>query len=187
MADIDSRLPASGPHARLLVMGEGGALVLLGAVAIALPGLAAVAITVLLGWLFFFSGVFGLLLTLVPSQAPGHHWSRVSAVVAVVAGVLLLLVPVGDGAAFMDVLGLFFALDGVFSILYAIEHRRQMSRRWGWMLASGALTILLAAFIVAQISISVVVLGVLVGGDLMFAGAALIIIGLAMNNAWPEL
>lgn len=171
-------------QARALVLGESVVLILLGIVAIVLPGLAAIAIAILLGWLFFFSGVIGLLMTLGGRRVPGHRWSRVSAVVALAAGVLLILLPVRNGAAFMTVLGLFFVLDGAFSILYAMEHRRQMTRRWGWMLASGLLTLLLAAFILLQLSPSVALLGSLVGIDLVFAGIALFAIGtgLARNS-----
>ena len=183
MADIDGKMPVSGGQPGRLVICEGVSLVVLGALAIALPGLAAVAVTVLLGWLFFFSGVFGLLLAYGDSRLPGHHWSRVSSVVALLAGVVMVLMPVNAGEGFMAALGLFFALDGIFSVLYAIEHKRQMSRRWGWMLASGAMTLVLAVFIVTRMSMSVVLLGTLVGSDLAFAGAALIAIGMAMDGA----
>jgi len=162
-------------RARAIILGEGFVLIFLGAVAIVLPGLAAIAITILLGWLFFFSGIVGLLLTLGTSGAPGHHYSRLSAAVALIAGIVLIFLPVRDGRAFMDVLGFFFALDGIFSILYAIEHRG--SRRWRWMLASGLFTLALAAFILARPSTSVPLLGLLVGIDLVFAGLALLAIG----------
>jgi uncharacterized membrane protein HdeD (DUF308 family) len=169
-------------RARVLMPVESAALMLLGAGAIVLPGLAAIAMTVLLGWLFFFSGIVGLLMTLGTRHMPGFQWSLVSAAVALAAGVFLIVWPVRDGAVFMVALGLFFAVDGVFSVLYAIEHRRQMSRRWEWMLASGCFTLLLAAFILAGISTSVALLGRLVGVDLVFAGIALTAIATGLRT-----
>jgi uncharacterized membrane protein HdeD (DUF308 family) len=179
-AAADDDAQESVAQARVLFAIEGIILMLLGAVAIALPGLAAIVLTVLLGWLFFFSGVLELLMTMGTRTMPGFHWSLVSAVFALIAGAILIFLPVRDGAAFMIVLGVFFAVDGTFSVLYAFEHRR--SQRWLWMLASGFFTVLLAAFILARISTSVPLLGMLVGVDLVFAGLALVIVGTGLKH-----
>ena len=38
----------------------------------------------------------------------------------------------------------FFVVEGVASIMYAIEHRNQLTGRWGWMLVSGIVDLILA-------------------------------------------
>jgi uncharacterized membrane protein HdeD (DUF308 family) len=180
MTEIPSanrEMEASRARSRVLVPAEGVILLVLGAAAIVLPGLAAIAVTVLLGWLFFFSGVVGLIVLLGARHVPGYGWSLVSALVALVAGAWLTVWPIHETASIMLVLGLFFAADGTFSVMYAIEHRRQTSRRWGWMLASGIFTLLLAAYVLSGMPMSLSVFGILVGIDLLFAGAALIAIG----------
>ena len=43
---------------------------------------------------------------------------------------------VGDAVSLTLVLIVFFLIEGIASIMYAMEHRQQLSGRWGWMLAS---------------------------------------------------
>ncbi len=179
---IDQELQASLARARVLVPIEGAMLMLLGAVAIVLPGLAAIAVTVLLGWLFVFSGLIGLVVALGSRHLPGHRWSIVSAVVALAAGAALMIWPIEDVDSLMLVLGLFLAADGIFSVMYAVEHRGQLSRRWTWMLASGVFTLLFAAAILARVPMDAALLGTLVGIDMLIAGAALVAIGAGLKT-----
>ena len=41
----------------------------------------------------------------------------------------------------------FFLIEGFASIMFAIEHRNQLSGRWGWMLASGVIDVILAVIV----------------------------------------
>jgi uncharacterized membrane protein HdeD (DUF308 family) len=173
---------ASLARARVLVPVEGAMFLLLGAVAIVLPGLAAIAVTVLLGWIFVFSGLIGLMVALGARHAPGHRWSIVSAVVALAAGLALMIWPIEDVASLMLVLGLFLAADGIFSVMYAFDHRRELSGRWVWMLASGIFTLAFAAAILAKFPMDAALLGTLVGIDLLIAGAALVAVGTGLKN-----
>lgn len=50
---------------------EGILLMILGAAAIAVPFWATLTVTIFLGWLFLFSGIFGLITTFWLRQAPG--------------------------------------------------------------------------------------------------------------------
>jgi uncharacterized membrane protein HdeD (DUF308 family) len=177
----DGELQQSMARARMPIVIEGVMLVVLGAVAIVLPGLAAIALTILLGWIFVFSGAIGLIVTLNAPHMPGFKWSLVSASVALAAGVLLTIWPIRDVDSMMWVLGAFFAVDGIFSVLYAVDHRRQMTGRWEWMLASGIVTLALAGLILARLPLSVEMLGILVGIDLVIAGTALVAIGTGLK------
>lgn len=184
MADImPTKSEQQGPD-RLsgdLISIEGAILIALGAVAIALPGLAAIAIAILLGWLFLFSGIVGLVLTLGSRHTPGRQWSLISAVAALGVGLVMIVWPIRDDVALMAVLGLFFIVDGIFSLMYAIEHRLQMSRRWAWMAVSGIVTILLGIFILVDAPTDIALVGTLVGADMAFAGIALVVIAFGMQ------
>src|SRR3546814_6274840 len=68
-------------------------LALLGLGAVIVPPLAGLVSTIFLGWLFLIAGIFGVLFTLRGRQAPGVLWSALSAVLALVAGGLLLWNP----------------------------------------------------------------------------------------------
>jgi uncharacterized membrane protein HdeD (DUF308 family) len=168
--------------ARSLLPVEGGLLLFLGVAAIVAPGLAAVVATMLLGCLFFLSGAVGLVVTLGARHTPGFWWSLVSAMAALLAGPALAIWPRHDPTSIRLVLGLYLAVDGIFSVMYAIAHRRQLPKRWAWMLASGVFTMMLAAYILVDDQIALATFGVLVGIDMLLAGAALVAIGTSLGR-----
>src|SRR5271170_4876046 len=69
---------------------EGIILVILGLAAITLPPLAGLTTAVVLGWLFLFGGIVGLVATFNQRNAPGFWWALFSAAIAVLAGGVLL-------------------------------------------------------------------------------------------------
>jgi uncharacterized membrane protein HdeD (DUF308 family) len=163
---------------------EGIVLLILGFIAIVIPPLATLAVTILLGWLFLISGLVGLYMTFKMRQAPGFWWSLVSGVVGIVVGLLLLASPLRGAFSLTIVLVAFFIIEGVASIMFALDHKRELSGRWGWMLASGIVDLVLALFIFAGLpSTAVWAIGLLVGINLVFGGVALISMALHARNA----
>ena len=73
---------------------EGILLLVLGAVAILVPPIATLAITILFGWLFLVSGVIGLVTTFGCAMRRAFWWSMISAVLGIVVGIVLLAKPV---------------------------------------------------------------------------------------------
>jgi uncharacterized membrane protein HdeD (DUF308 family) len=66
----------------------------------------------------------------------------------------------------------------------AIEHRRQFSGRWAWMAISGVIDIFLASILLFDIpGSSAWTLGLLVGTNMMFGGAALLAMGLHARSS----
>src|ERR1700722_17453967 len=106
---------------------EGIILLILGALAIMLPPLATLAVTIIFGWIFLVSGLIGWVTTLGARGAPGFWWSLASALLAPAGGLMLLIQPVGGAISLTLLLIAFFAIGGVVSILYALEHRRELS------------------------------------------------------------
>ena len=53
-----------------------------------------------------------------------------SAHVTIATGVVLLVAPIQGTYALTIVLGAYFLAEGVASILYAFEHRRELTGRW---------------------------------------------------------
>jgi uncharacterized membrane protein HdeD (DUF308 family) len=163
---------------------EGIVLVVLGLAAIILPALASLAITIFLGWLFLVSGVVGLAMTFWARQMPGFWWSLLSALLALGAGIVLLARPVQGTLTLTIVVGAYFLAEGVFTIMYALAHRRELSERWGWLLASGAVDLILAGIIIAGLPGSALwAIGLLVGFDMAFGGISLIGMALAARDA----
>src|SRR5215468_9260751 len=167
-----------------LFLFEGILLVVLGLLAILVPQVASLAVTLLLGWLFAISGIFGLIASFWARQAPGFWWSLLSAVLSIVVGGLLLARPVVGVFSLTYLLIAFFFVEGVVSIMYAIEHRRELTGGWVWMLVSGIITLALGVMILAGLpSTAAWALGLLVGIDMVFGGSALMAIALHARNA----
>ena len=168
----------------VLFLIEGIVLVVLGVLAIIIPPIATIAFTIFLGWLFLISGVMGLITTFLARHAPGFWWSLLSAVLAIAAGIVLLLWPISGAISLTLLLIVFFIIEGVLSIMYALEHKKELSGRWGWMLVSGIIDLILAAIIWAGLpGTAAWALGLLVGINMLFGGAALIAIALHARNA----
>jgi len=163
---------------------EGILFAILGFAAMVVPPLASLAITIFLGWMFLISGIGGLILTLWAREMPGFWWSLISAALAVLAGGILLARPIQGVLTLTIVVGAYFLAEGVATIMYALEHRRELSGRWSWLLVAGILDILVSFIIIAGLPGSAEwALGLLVGINLVFGGATLIGMALAARKA----
>lgn len=163
---------------------EGILLAILGIAALILPPLASLAITIFLGWMFLVSGIGGLTVTYWARATPGFWWSLISAALAVLAGMLLLARPMQAVLTLTIVLGAYFLAEGVTTIMYALEHRRELSSGWSWLLISGLVDIAIAFMVITGLPSSAEwAIGVLVGINLLFGGATLIGMALAARNS----
>jgi uncharacterized membrane protein HdeD (DUF308 family) len=164
-------------------LAEGLVLIVLGLAAIVLPPLATLAVTLVLGWLFLLSGILGLVATIRLREAPGFWWSLVSALLALVVGVLLLWNPFSGAVSLTLLLTAFFLVDGIASIMYALRHRHDASGRWGFILASGVITLLLAVVIMIGLpGTAAYALGLLVGIDMVFSGSMLVALAVMAHS-----
>jgi uncharacterized membrane protein HdeD (DUF308 family) len=157
-----------------LYMAEAVLLIVLGLAAMLVPAVAGLAATVILGWLFLIAGAAGIAFSVMARGAPGFIWSLLSAVLALVVGGLLAWNPLQGLMTLTLVLTAFFAVDGVLMIVLALAHRRELVGRWEWVLANGAMDLVLAVLILLGLPGSLVwALGILVGIDMVFAGGSL--------------
>ncbi|WP_454618878.1 HdeD family acid-resistance protein [Bradyrhizobium cenepequi] len=165
---------------------EGILLAVLGLAAMIVPAFAGLAVTIFLGWLFLISGIGGLIVTYWAREMPGFWWSLISAALAVLAGLILLARPMQGVLTLTIVVGAYFVAEGVATIMYALEHRRELTGRWSWLLIAGLMDILIAFIIIAGLPGSAEwALGLLVGLNLLFGGATLIGMALAAHSTDP--
>jgi uncharacterized membrane protein HdeD (DUF308 family) len=188
-ADLDrvQAAVAGSLHAHWrLFLTEGIILLLLGILAVIVPPIATIAVAVLIGWLLLLSGIVGLIATFRTRGAPGFWWSLISAILGIVAGFVLLGWPLSGALSLTLILTVFLTLEGVISILYALEHKRELSGRWGLMLFSGVIDLILAGIIFAGLpGTGAWAIGLLVGINLVFGGSALIGMALHARDAAP--
>jgi uncharacterized membrane protein HdeD (DUF308 family) len=162
---------------------EGIVLILLGLAAIAMPLVAGLAVAFLVGWLILIGGIVGLVTTFMARGAPGFWWSLLSAVLWIIAGVALLVAPAAGLLYFTILLVIWFAMEGVSMIMYAMSHRRSATGRWGWILASGVVDLLLALILAVNLpGTAAWAVGVLVGINLLFEGLSLSAIALVARR-----
>jgi uncharacterized membrane protein HdeD (DUF308 family) len=184
VAALRARISGAVRRHWVLFLCEGIALVILGVLALLAPVVASVAATVFFGWILLVSGVIGLITTFRARHAPGFGWSLLSALVGTVAGVLLLVWPLQGTLSLTAVLIAFLLLEGAVSVMYALEHRSALSGRWGWMLASGIVDIVLGILLFAGLpGTALWALGLLLGINLIFGGWALVLMALHARPA----
>lgn len=181
------RVVASALHRHwVLYLIEGLVLLVLGALAIIVPPLATLAFTIFFGWLILISGVVGLVTTFWMRQAPGFWWSLISAALGIGVGLLLVSRPVSGALSLTLVLIAFFLIEGIATIMFALDHRRELSGSWGWMLASGIVDVGLSVMLFAGLpSTAAWAIGLLVGINLMFGGVSLAAMALHARSMAP--
>jgi uncharacterized membrane protein HdeD (DUF308 family) len=188
--DIDKiqRAVATSLHEHwVLFLIEGIVLVVLGLLAIVVPPIATLAVEILFGWLFLISGIVGLVTTFWMRQAPGFWWALLSAVLGIAAGIVLLAWPLSGVLSLTLVLIVFFTIEGVASIMYALEHKRELSGRWGFMLASGIVDLIVAGIILVGLpGTAAWAIGILVGINMVFGGSALIAMAMHAREIDPR-
>jgi uncharacterized membrane protein HdeD (DUF308 family) len=174
-AEIRSAVNAAIHRHWGLFLFEGIVLIVLGTLAVLVPAVASLAATIVFGWILLLSGVMGLISTLRARQSPGFGWSLLSAVLGIAAGIILLATPLQGALSLTAVLIAFLIIEGVATVLFALEHRKGASGRWSWLLASGILDIGLGGILLAGLpGTAVWALGLLVGINMIFGGWALV-------------
>ena len=102
----------------------------------------------------------------------------------IATGAALLWWPFGGVLSLTLGLAIFFLIEGAVSIMYALDHRREFGGRWGWMLVSGVVDIVLALLILAGFpGTAAWAIGLLVGINMLMGGVALVAMALHARAA----
>ena len=118
------------------------------------------------------------------ATAPGCWCSLTPAARAGLAGMVLLARPMQAVLTLTIGVGAYFLAEGVAPIMYALEHRRELSGRWSWLLISGLVDIAISFMVITGLPSSAEwAIGVLVGINLLLGGASLIGLALAERTS----
>jgi uncharacterized membrane protein HdeD (DUF308 family) len=168
----------------LLALGIG--LIVLGLLDIAVPMIATLAIGIFLGWLLLIGGVAQILHAFSARGWRGFALHLLGGVVYLLAGGWMIFNPLLGALALTLMLAAFLLIQGIFQIVLALRIRP--ARGWGWPLASGLVTVLLAVLIYAGWPGSALwVIGLLVGIHLLMSGLSLTMLALAARGVAHEL
>ena len=180
VADLVSQAAAKTSTSTLML--EGAALIVLGCLAILLPFLFTVAITLLVGILLLIGGVVRGYTAFKEHSRRSLTWNLVASVVAIVAGALILFDPFGGALALTAIIIALFIVEGITKIIAAFQHKSEPG--WGWILFAGVLDLVLGVVLwVALPEDYMWVIGLLVGISLLFTGWTAVMLAAAMRKA----
>ena len=151
---------------------QGGLMIVGGVLALVYPVIASFAVVGLLGWVLIASGVVQGI-SLIGAQSVPNFWLQlVSVGLSIVVGILFLSDPGGSLTTVTFLLIVYLVVEGISKVIFALTIRPFPN--WGWVLASGVFSVLIAFVLYASLtSVSLWLLGLLLGIQLIAEGAAL--------------
>jgi len=162
----------------LLVLGI--ALVVVGALAIGSACIAGLTTVIVLGILFLVGGIVDVVTAFWAHCWRGFWLQLLGGILYLVLGFLIVQHPVETMVTFTLVLAAAFMVGGLFRIVSALADR---FHGWGWVLLNGVITLALGIMIWRQWpDSSLVVIGIFVGIDMIFAGWSWIMMALAARS-----
>ena len=149
--------------------GAGIVLIILGAVAIAVPLAASIAIEILFGWIFISGGAVPIVHSFRALNSGRCILRLISGVLYLAVGIMFMAYPLQGVLTLALLLAAIFMFEGIIKIALAAQLRP--SPNWGWMLASGIAALVLSFMIFSGYPGSAAwMLGLLVGLNLLFSG-----------------
>jgi len=155
--------------------------ILLGMMAIIEPGVAALAVTILVGWLLIFGGVAHLVAAFSGGGAARVVWQVLIGIVYIVGGFYFLAHPLLALGTMTLLLGVILLTEAVFELISYFRLRREGGS--GWLLMNALITLLLGGLIWFQWpSSSVWVIGTLLGVNLLMTGISRLMFGITARQ-----
>jgi uncharacterized membrane protein HdeD (DUF308 family) len=157
-------------------MSIGILLMILGIILLSAPVFATLTSLVVLGTLLVLAGFANIACAFLDRNSTSFWMHLLIAALTLVIGILMLANPTATLLALTLLIAAFFLSLGLFRILTAAIGRFE---GWGWVLLSGAISLLLGILILIHWpSSSLWVIGLFVGVDFLFAGWTLIMTAL---------
>ncbi len=159
----------------------GIAFIVLGAIALAHVLVATLASVLYVGALMVVAGVVQVIHAFrVQTWGRFFYW-LLAGLLYVVAGGLVMYNPLLGASVFTLLIGVALGVEGIFRIFAGFGARPGSG--WGWIVVSGAVTLLLGFIIMAHWPVnSLYVLGIFLGIDLVFNGVGTLMFGLALHG-----
>jgi uncharacterized membrane protein HdeD (DUF308 family) len=152
-----------------------------GVLAICVPVVAGVAVTVLVGWLLIFSGLLHLAFAWRGSHAASVLWEVLLGIVYGGIGLYLLARPVGGLASLTLAIAAYLLIEGILELVLSFRLRPAPGN--GWLLGDGIITLVLAVLIWSTWPSSALwVVGTLVGISMFFSGMTRLMFALAVRR-----
>ena len=144
-------------------------LIIAGIIALALPLASGLGVTIIVGWLLFFSGIFHLADAFHAKGAGSFFWRLLVGIVYIIGGLDIAFHPAFGLVTLTFVLGIILLVEGVIGVVAFFRHRSLPGARW--ILIDGIVSVILGLLIWWDGPRAAVwVIGTLVGINLIFSG-----------------
>ncbi len=159
-------------------------LVIAGIVAVMSPVVTTIAAALYIGWFALIAGVIAIVVAIRTRAEPDFGWRVAMGVVYLGLGFLLVSNPVVGAKSLALFVGAFMVASGIVEVMLALHLKPRSG--WGWLFVSGLVSILFAILIAIGWPYgSLVLIGYLVGFQILGCGVARIALGLAAKKAAP--
>uniref|UniRef100_A0A832H3Y4 HdeD family acid-resistance protein n=1 Tax=Oscillatoriales cyanobacterium SpSt-402 TaxID=2282168 RepID=A0A832H3Y4_9CYAN len=159
------------------------ALIILGILAIFMPGIASAFFTSVIGWITLISGIVMVVQSFVSKPVRGFWLNLIVGILYAIAGVYILS---NLGAALLALtfaFGVLFIVEGIYTIIMAFTNRA--GHRMSWLVAlNGVITLILGIMVLNRFPFSAIwLIGLYVGISLLMSGVSLLVAALATRRA----
>jgi uncharacterized membrane protein HdeD (DUF308 family) len=156
-------------------------LVFAGILAIVLPPIAGLGVTILVGWLLIFSGVGHLVYGWQTREKGGMIWEMLLGVLYIGAGAYVLWNPILGLVSLTLGLAAYLVVEAILEFILAVRLRPAPGS--GWLFVDGIVTLILAMLIWRTWPLSAAwVIGTLVGISMVFSGMARLMLSIAARK-----
>jgi uncharacterized membrane protein HdeD (DUF308 family) len=159
------------------------ALIVLGVLAILLPGIASAFFTSVIGWIILISGIVMIVEAFQSRPIRGFWLNLIVGIFYSIAGIYILFNIGAAVLAFTLTFGVLFIIEGIYTIIMAFTNRsgHQMS----WLVAlNGIVTLILGIMVLNRWPFSAIwLIGLYVGISLLMSGISLLVAALAARRA----
>jgi uncharacterized membrane protein HdeD (DUF308 family) len=168
-------------HSWGFVLALGIACVLAGAVTLVWPGVTILALVIVLGVFLLFAGASEVGWALSERQTEGWKVILARGIIDVITGLIVLVWPDVTVLAVALILAAWLFVYAAMTLWYAYRHRGERPRR-GHFVAKGVAALVAGVITVAWPGITVLVIAIVLGVELVLYGAMLIQLGLSLRR-----
>lgn len=157
-------------------------MIVAGCLAIIVPPLSGIAVTLFVAWLLILAGVGHWVYTWHRRHRSGIWWGWLLGILFIVVGIRMMMFPVSALASLTLLLGIYLLVDAGLEFVMAMRLRPRNG--WGWLLFDAFVAMILGIIILRRWPHSALwVLGTLVGVSILFAGISRFMLSLAARDA----
>jgi uncharacterized membrane protein HdeD (DUF308 family) len=155
--------------------------IILGILAMMMPGLTGVSVVFFLGWIVLLAGIVRMIWAFQAASLGRGMLMFAIGLLTLLAGLSLLANPLFASGLLTIMLAVYFILDGIGEITAGIKVRPTAG--WGWLLFGGIVSLLLGLMIWRQFPLSGLwAVGILLGIKLFFIGLIMVTAGSAVRS-----